>query len=117
MYNQIQRSGLPFEGDSWSNWEPDPERAFREHNAALEPYALMTREEILDCMRNARGGKEWEFLWEFFLDKCVHADRGLERTAVILTSYLELGLQELCFVESTGLATRIEDGGIQLSSG
>src|SRR6185437_4504414 len=42
--------GSPFAGDSWSNWEPDPQRAFRENDPSLEPYALMSREEVIQAM-------------------------------------------------------------------
>jgi hypothetical protein len=107
MNNDYQRSPVPIEGDSWSNWAPDPEGAFREHNATLEPYALMSREEILERMRDARGGKELEFLTEFLLDKCAHNERRWERITTLLTSYLEFGRQELWFVEAAAQATRL----------
>src|SRR5207248_250498 len=64
------RQEAMFGSDSWSNWDPDPGRAFREHDPALEPYASMSRDEILKVMLDARGGREWEFLREFLLDKC-----------------------------------------------
>ena len=35
-----------FENDSWSQWQPDAERAFREHDPRLEPFASMSRAEI-----------------------------------------------------------------------
>jgi hypothetical protein len=114
MKNDCQRPPVPIEGDSWSNWEPDPERSFREHNAALEPYALMSREEILECMRDARGGKEWEFLTEFLLDKCPCNARHWERISSLLTSYLELGRDEVSYVETASLATRMRAGETKL---
>jgi hypothetical protein len=107
MNKDCERLPVPIEGDSWSNWEPDPERSFREHNAALEPYALMSREEILECMRDARGGKEWEFLTEFLLDKCGYNERRWERVTTLLTSYLEFGRAELWFAETAARATRM----------
>src|SRR5512135_1764644 len=70
MSGELQNIPNPWDGDSWSNWDPDPERAFREHDPTLEPYASMSKEELLECMRNAHGGREWEFLREFLLDKC-----------------------------------------------
>jgi hypothetical protein len=111
MKNDYQRSPVPIEGDSWSNWIPDPERAYREHDAALEPYALMSREEILECMRDARGGKEWEFLSEFLLDKCARNERRWERITTLLTSYLEFGRQEVWLAEAGSQATRLKDEG------
>jgi hypothetical protein len=99
-----QRFPVPIEGDSWSNWEPDPERAFREHNATLEPYALMSREEILERMQDARGGKEWEFLTEFLLDKFPCDEQQWERIATLLASYLEFGRHDVAYAEAASSA-------------
>jgi hypothetical protein len=110
MADNCQRPGLPTGRDSWSHWEPDPERAFDEHDATLEPYALMSREEILECMQDARGGREWEFLTEFLLDKCPRHERRWERIASLLSSYLELGRPEVSFAEAASSATRLIDG-------
>jgi hypothetical protein len=110
MARDCQRPTVPIAGDSWSNWEPDPEQAFREHNAMLEPYALMSREEILERMQDARGGKEWEFLTEFLLDKCPRNEQRWERIASLLSSYLELGRHEVSFAEAASSATRLSRG-------
>ena len=59
-----------FESDCWLDWDPDPERAARDAEPTLEPYASMSRSQILDLMTKAKGGREWEFLQEFFLNRC-----------------------------------------------
>jgi len=95
-------------GDSWSNWDPDPERAFREHDPALEPYASMSRREILDRMRDARGGREWEFLREFLLDRCTPSELHPDAFQAMLKSSMGLGYEEFCLLfEDAGLATRL----------
>ena len=73
-----------FANDSWMDWQPDPEHAFREHEPTREPYASMSRDEILSCMRNAKGGKEWEFLREFLIDKCAQEELHYDRFMSIL---------------------------------
>ena len=65
---------------SWFDWQPDPERAFREHDPALEPYATMSKEQLLEAMLDARGPQEWEFLQEFYLDSCAAAELAVDRT-------------------------------------
>jgi hypothetical protein len=94
--------------DSWSNWDPDPERAFREHDSHLEPYASMSKEELLERMRNATGGREWEFLREFLLDKCTNEELQLDKFLRMVRVYSELGSAEFCiFSEVAGVATRL----------
>jgi hypothetical protein len=100
--------GTIFENDSWSNWHPDPQRAFREHDPSLEPYASMSQDELLEAMLDARGGQEWEFLREFVLDKCAEEERRYDRFLKILVGEggpereLFASLNEIC-----GMATRL----------
>jgi hypothetical protein len=98
-------------GDSWSNWDPDPERAFREHDPAREPFASMSRAEILERMRHAKGGREWEFLREFLLDHCTEEERNSDTFLAILKTSMGLDHEEFClFSEVAGLATRVRPG-------
>jgi hypothetical protein len=97
-----------FEHDSWSQWNPDPERAFREHDPTLEPYASMTRDEILATMREARGGQQWEFLREFLLDKCSEAELDYDHFLKLLIEQGGLSSEELSYVgEQACMATRL----------
>jgi hypothetical protein len=97
-----------FERDSWSNWCPDPRRAFGEHDPALEPYASMSRDEVFEAMRGARGGHEWEFLLEFVLDKCAPEELLYDRFLTLLKTHSEPGLNEFWFFsEVAGMATRV----------
>jgi hypothetical protein len=101
-------AGSLFPGDGWSHWQGDPERAFREHNPALEPYASMSRDEIVAAMLAARGGREWEFLREFLLDKCSEEEREYDRFMAILADVGGLTSEELYFLsEMSGIATRL----------
>ncbi len=100
------------EGDSWSGWQPDPERAFRDHDPGLEPYASMSQEDILECMQDARGGREWEFLREFLLDKCAATAQEYARLSPRFRLFTECGLDEYCFLaEVGGPPTRFSGGG------
>jgi len=106
-YNATVRD-LMFVSDSWSDWQPDPERAFREHDPAREPYASMSRDEILTHMRNAKGGREWEFLREFLVDKCTQEELVYDRFISILRDDGALGSEELSYLgEGAGMATRL----------
>ena len=97
-----------FENDSWFDWEPDPERAFREHDSRLEPFASMPRDEILTCIRNAKGGYEWEFLREFLIDKCTQEELQYDRFMAILRDQAALGSEESAYLgDEAGMATRI----------
>jgi hypothetical protein len=97
-----------FVNDSWSHWEPDPERAFREHDSTCEPFASMSRDELLARMREARGGREWEFLREFLLDKCTAEELEYDRFLTMLMEQGGLDRDELLFVEEcAGMATRL----------
>jgi hypothetical protein len=100
--------GTIFENDSWSNWHPDPQRAFREHDPSLEPYASMSKDELIEAMLDAKGGQEWEFLREFVLDKCGEEERRYDRFLKILVG--EGGPDRELFVslnEISGMATRL----------
>jgi hypothetical protein len=97
-----------FEYDSWSNWSPDPRRAFEEHDSALEPYASMTREEVFEAMRDARGGLEWEFLLEFALDKCSPEELLYDRFMELLRKSNEPELDGFWYLSDVaGLGTRL----------
>ena len=97
-----------FANDSWIEWVPDPERASREHDPTREPFASMSRDEILACMREARGGREWEFLREFLIDKCTQEERNYHRFMAILEEQGGLGREELDFLgEDAVMATRL----------
>jgi hypothetical protein len=94
--------------DSWSRWKPDAERAFREHDPLREPYASMSRAEILARMRQARGGREWESLREFLIDKCTKEELEYDRFLALLAQEGGLRREELCFLsEVAGMATRL----------
>jgi len=98
----------PFAGDSWSNWEPDPQQAFREHDPSLEPYALMSREEVIRAMIAARGGRHWEALREFVLDQCSEDERRYDRFIAILKGDGNPDRELLVVLnEVAGMATRV----------
>ncbi len=89
-----------FESDGWLDWEPDPERAAREAAPGLEPYASMTRAQILNLMAEAKGGREWEFLQEFFLNTCRPEELAVGTEEFIKAQYGEVfGFEELCLLE------------------
>jgi hypothetical protein len=97
-----------FECDSWSNWYPDPERAFGEHDPALEPFASMSRDEVFEAMRDAQGGHEWEFLLEFVLDKCAPEELLYDTFLTLLRTHSEPEFDEFCCLsEAAGMATRV----------
>jgi hypothetical protein len=100
------------EGDSWSAWDPDPVRAFRDHNPTLEPFASMSPEELLERMLDARGGREWEFLREYLVDRCDRDRRKYDAYMRELQESMACGLEAFSFVtEVGGLATRLQGGG------
>jgi hypothetical protein len=100
--------GLVFEDDSWFHWQPDPERAFREHDPARVPFAWMSRHDILAHMRTAKGGREWEFYQEFLIDKCTDEERQYDRFLAILLEHGGLGRDELCYAHGCGgVPTRV----------
>jgi hypothetical protein len=106
-YNSPGRD-LMFPNDSWFDWQPDPERAFREHDPTAEPHASMSRDEILTRMRDARGGREWEFLREFLIDKCTQEELRYDRFMSILEGHGALGSEELAYLGGeSGMATRL----------
>lgn len=89
-----------FESDGWLDWEPDPERAAREADPCLEPYASMTRPEILALMAEAKGGREWEFLQEYFLNTCRPEELAVGADEFMQTQYAGVfGFEELCYLE------------------
>jgi hypothetical protein len=97
-----------FDGDSWSNWLPDPARASREHDPAREPFASMSRDDILEAMLDARGGREWEFLREFLLDRCSPDELRYDRFVALLRVHGELRRDEIRYLsEVAGKATRL----------
>jgi hypothetical protein len=96
------RRDLVFANDSWFHWHPDPERAFREHDPGLVPYAAMSRHDILTCMRAARGGREFEFYQEFLIDRCTDDERDYDRFVAILVEHAGLEPDELCYVHACG---------------
>jgi hypothetical protein len=99
---------LMFKNDGWAQWDPDPERAFQEHDPTLEPYASMSRGEILDALKEARGGREWEFLREFLLDRLTPEELEYERFRALLTDSGGFEGEELAYVcDLAGKATRL----------
>ena len=88
-----------FESDCWLDWDPDPELAAREADPALEPYASMSKEQVLDLMAHAKGGHEWEFLQAYFLSKCTAEELGVGTEEFIRAQYGVFGFEELCFLE------------------
>lgn len=89
-----------FESDSWLDWEPDPERAAREAHPSLEPYASLTRRQILDLMVEAKGGREWEFLQEYFLNTFTPDELAVKTEDFIKTQFGgAFGFEELCYLE------------------
>ena len=88
-----------FESDCWLDWDPDPERAARDAEPTLEPYASMSRSQILDLMTKAKGGREWEFLQEFFLNRCTAEELVVGTEEFIQKQYGVFGFEEICFLE------------------
>jgi hypothetical protein len=94
------------------DWRPDPERAFEDHDPDLEPYASMTRDEIVAAMANASEAGDfarWEMLHEFMLDKCSARELEQINFANALGLYLvekrgAFGAEQLAFI--SGLAGR-----------
>ncbi len=89
-----------FESDGWFDWEPDPHRAAGDADPSLQPYASMTRAEILALMAEAKGGREWEFLQEYFLNTCGPDELAVGTDAFIQTHYSDVfGFEEACYLE------------------
>ena len=106
-YNATGRD-LMFVNDSWFDWQPDPDRAYQEHDPRREPYASMSRAEILSCMRDAKGGREWEFFREFLIDKCSPEELQYDSFMAILRDQAALGSDELSYLgDEAGTATRL----------
>jgi hypothetical protein len=96
-----------FESDNWLDWEPDAERASREAYAGLQPYASMSKRQIFDLMLRAKGGREWEFLQEYFLNRCSQAEISMPPLEFIRSQYRGFrGEERLFLVESVTLALR-----------
>ena len=96
---------------SWLEWAPDPGRAFREHDSTLEPFASMTKEQLREAMMNAHSGPEWDFLQEFFLDKCSPAELAVPPSTFLQQQFGTLGFDLLCFLSgAAGVATRLPRG-------
>jgi hypothetical protein len=96
---------------SWFDWAPDPERAHRAHDPMLEPYASMTKEQLREAMLDAHGGAEWDFIQEFFLDKCSEAERAVDRLTFLQEQFGVLGDETLLFLSGVaGRATRLAPG-------
>jgi hypothetical protein len=87
-----------FESDCWLDWEPDPERACRDADPALEPYASLSKQELLGLMLSARGGREWEFLQEYFLDRCSAEELAVAPAEFIARQFAAFEPDELCFL-------------------
>jgi hypothetical protein len=97
---------------SWFDWTPDPERASRAHDPGLEPYASMTKEQLLEAMMDARGGSEWDFLQEYYLDRCTEAELAVGRTTFVREQFAPVGEELLGFLSGVaGTATRVAGGG------
>jgi hypothetical protein len=96
---------------SWLDWAPDPGRTFRAHDPKLEPYASMTKQQILEAMLEARSGAEWDFLQEFYLDKCSKAELAVSRETFLREQFgtLEDDLFWFLFCNA-GHATRLAAG-------
>src|SRR3954447_26911811 len=102
------REGVMFDGDSWSNWLPAPLLACREPAPAREPFASMSRDDLLEAMLDAHGGREWEFLREFLLDRCSPDELRYDRFMALLRVHGEMGRDEFCYLsEVAGKATRL----------
>ena len=94
-----------FDDDGWLDWEPDPDRASREAIPKLEPFASMTKRQLLARMLEAKGGREWEFLQEYFLDRCSDEERAVSPAEFIRTQYRMFRPEERCFLaDSVALA-------------
>jgi hypothetical protein len=77
----------------------------------------MSKEEILKCMWNARGGKEWEYLREFLLDKCTEDELYLDSFVGTLEAQMECGYEEFCLLsEMAGPATRLREKAARFTS-
>lgn len=88
-----------FESDCWLDWDPDPERAVADADASRESFASLSKSQILDLMAHAKGGREWEFLQEFFLDVCTPEELAVGTEEFIKSQYGVFGFEELCFLE------------------
>jgi hypothetical protein len=108
----------PFDGDSWFEWDPDPARAFADHDPTRDPYASMSREQLLAAMRDAHGGRQWEFLREFLLDRCAADELTAEGYIALLRDSLGPDPEDISFLlEVGGLPTRVSgcSGGLLTS--
>jgi hypothetical protein len=106
MHTAIQTR--EFASASWFHWEPDPDRTFREHDAMLEPYASMTKEQLLERMLDARSGPEWDFLQEFYLDKCSEAELAVPRSVFLREQFGALDEDLFWFLSGVAaIATRV----------
>ncbi len=87
----------------------DPAESF-DHDPAAEPYASMTKLEILDLMERAGGRDEWERLNLFLIDKMTSREMEAHARAVQIGRFL-VGLYEADGTEQCaflcGLAGRL----------
>jgi hypothetical protein len=106
---ESQGEGSMFENDSWFDWHPDPEQAFREHDPTLEPYASMSKHALLEAMHAAQGGRQWEFLREFLLDKCTGDELRSDGFMALLQVDGKLEREEFIYLsEVAAVATRLQ---------
>ena len=97
-----------FASASWFYWEPDPDRTFREHDPTLEPYASMTKEQLLEAMLDARSGAESAFLQEFYLDRCSPAELAVPRSTFVRRQFGTLDEDLFWMLHGVaGIATRV----------
>jgi hypothetical protein len=100
-----------FHGVSWFDWAPDPSRTFHNHDPQREPFASMTKEQLLKAMLDARSGAEWDFLQEYFLDKCSQAELAVPRETFLHEQFGALEDELLWFLSGVaGCATRVGPG-------
>ncbi len=88
-----------FEFDGWLDWEPDPDRPARDAALAHDPYVALNKPQRLEKMANARGGREWEFLQELFLNQCTAEEISVGIDEFIKNQYAVFSFEELCFLE------------------
>jgi hypothetical protein len=109
MYTTLYTPELP--SVSWFDWAPNPDRAFRDHNPALEPFASMNKQQLLDAMLDASSGPEWDFLQEFFLDRCTPAELAVSRLTFLRQQFGDVDDDLYWFLSGVaGFATRVSPG-------
>jgi hypothetical protein len=76
----------------------------------------MDKKQLLDAMLDARSGPEWDFLQEFYLDKCTKDELSVPRSTFLRDQFGALDEDLFWFLAGVaGVATRVSPDALRAS--